>query len=155
MQQAQPQHEHLRAKPGLLGQREAEALVLINLGHGTKSAARAMGISPATVKAHLDRARKKLNARTVAQAVGMAWELGIITSKHLVLAALIVTSATSGMSDTGDLRTHGRITRTVRGGRRRETELAFLPPIIDPENTPAPLPTARQFFGALIGREAA
>lgn len=150
-----PTHGHLRAKPGLLAPRECNALVLAALGHSAKSAAQVEGISPATVKTYWDSARLKLQARNIAHAVSLAWELGILSSKYLILLIAVAGSLSTGVLDNSDLRNTGRIVRTTKGGRRRDTELAFLPPIIDlPQGAePAPL-TFRQLWAAMAGRAA-
>lgn len=131
--------EHLKYRPGMeLCPREGEALVLAALGHSTKESARIMGVAACTVKAYLDRAREKLNARNIAHAVSIAWEHGLLASKYLCVVLLIICSLNAGIQNNIDLRTNGRMVRTRSGGRKRETELAFLPPNISTQGAEPP-----------------
>jgi DNA-binding CsgD family transcriptional regulator len=124
-------HDHLKYQPGMaLCPREGEALILAALGHSTKESARIMRIAACTVKAHLDSARVKLNARNIAHAISLAWEYGLLTSKYICVVFLIICSLSAGIQNNTDLRSNGRMVRTRSGGRKRDTELAFLPPDI-------------------------
>lgn len=112
-------HEHLKYRNGMeLCPREGEALVLAALGHSTKESARIMGVAACTVKAYLDRAREKLNARNVAHAVSIAWEHGLLASKYLcgLFFVLALLHAALG-ADIGQ-RNVGRVARGGRTGRR-------------------------------------
>lgn len=137
-------HEHLKYRNGLeLCPREGEALVLAALGHSTKESARIMGVAACTVKAYLDRAREKLNARNVAHAVSIAWENGLLASKYLcgLLFVLAVLHAAIG-ADIGQ-RNVGRLARGGRNGRR-ETGLALDYNGLDTPDTFEPL-SAKQW----------
>ena len=134
--------QHLSYQPGYrLAPREGEALVLGAIGKTTKEAAKIMNVAPATVKAYQDRAREKLGAKNIAHAVSIAWEKGLLTAKHLMVSALILSAAFAPLDDNSDdLRSNGRVVRTQRqgrSGRRREKTFDFLPPEIQPEESPA------------------
>lgn len=60
---------------GLLTNRERDMVALLLRGHSAKSGARALGISPETVKAHMRNVRAKLGTRTQAELFSrfLAW----------------------------------------------------------------------------------
>ncbi len=58
--------------------REAEALALLGQGYSNKAIAKAMGVSPETVKDHLERVFAKLDVRDRLTAVKRANELGLL-----------------------------------------------------------------------------
>ncbi len=62
-----------------LTNREIEVLDCTARGLNSRTAGEELGISPATVRTHAERARKKLNAVTRAQAVAHAINLGLIS----------------------------------------------------------------------------
>jgi DNA-binding NarL/FixJ family response regulator len=61
-----------------LSPRESEILQRVAYGASTKEVARALGISPHTVKTHLERIFEKLGANDRAQAVAIAFRLGLV-----------------------------------------------------------------------------
>jgi ATP/maltotriose-dependent transcriptional regulator MalT len=61
-----------------LSQRELDVLVLVAEGQSNKLIARALAISPNTVKTHVARLHEKLNAVSRTQAVSRARELEIL-----------------------------------------------------------------------------
>lgn len=61
-----------------LSQRESQILQQIAYGATTKEVARNLHISPYTVKTHLDRIFEKLGANDRAQAVAIAFRLGLV-----------------------------------------------------------------------------
>ena len=61
-----------------LSARESEILQRVAYGATTKEVARALGISPHTVKTHLERIFEKLGANDRAQAVAIAFRLGLV-----------------------------------------------------------------------------
>ncbi len=67
-----------RPPTAALSAREAEILQKIAYGASTKQVARALGISPHTVKTHLERIFEKLGANDRAQAVAIAFRLGLV-----------------------------------------------------------------------------
>jgi DNA-binding NarL/FixJ family response regulator len=58
--------------------RELQVLVAIIETGSEKDAAKRLGIAPATVNAHTDRIRHKLDAASTAQAFGIACSRGLI-----------------------------------------------------------------------------
>lgn len=58
--------------------RESEALALLGQGYSNKAIAKAMGVSPETVKDHLERVFHKLDVRDRLTAVKRATELGLL-----------------------------------------------------------------------------
>jgi len=58
--------------------REAEALALLGQGYSNKAIAKAMGVSPETVKDHLERVFAKLDVRDRLSAVKRASALGLL-----------------------------------------------------------------------------
>lgn len=64
--------------PGPLSPRELEVLTLVGEGRPNKVIARALAISPNTVKTHLARIFEKVGARNRTQALVRARELGIL-----------------------------------------------------------------------------
>lgn len=58
--------------------REAEVLALVALGLPSTRIARRLGITPATVRTHVEHLRAKLGARTRAEAVARATALGLL-----------------------------------------------------------------------------
>jgi DNA-binding NarL/FixJ family response regulator len=63
---------------GPLPPRMAEALEFAAQGIGFRAMADALGISPFTARSHRERLRKALGATTVAHAVAIAWEAGLL-----------------------------------------------------------------------------
>jgi DNA-binding NarL/FixJ family response regulator len=61
-----------------LSNRESEILQHVAHGHTTKEVAKLLGISPHTVKTHLERIFEKLGANDRAQAVYIAFRLGLV-----------------------------------------------------------------------------
>jgi two-component system nitrate/nitrite response regulator NarL len=61
-----------------LSARESEILQRVAYGATTKEVARSLGISPHTVKTHLERIFEKLGANDRAQAVAIAFRLGLV-----------------------------------------------------------------------------
>jgi DNA-binding NarL/FixJ family response regulator len=61
-----------------LSGRESEILQWVAHGSSTKEVARELGISPHTVKTHLERIFEKLGANDRAQAVAIAFRLGLV-----------------------------------------------------------------------------
>ena len=61
--------------------REEETLALLSMGHSNKAIAKEMGLSPDTVKDHLERVFAKLEVRDRLAAVTRAVELGLISRK--------------------------------------------------------------------------
>ena len=61
-----------------LSARESEILQRVAYGATTKEVAKALGISPHTVKTHLERIFEKLGANDRAQAVAIAFRLGLV-----------------------------------------------------------------------------
>ena len=61
-----------------LSNRESEILQWVAHGSSTKEVARELGISPHTVKTHLERIFEKLGANDRAQAVAIAFRLGLV-----------------------------------------------------------------------------
>ena len=61
-----------------LSTRESEILQYVAHGNTTKEVARKLGISPHTVKTHLERIFEKLGANDRAQAVYIAFRLGLV-----------------------------------------------------------------------------
>lgn len=59
--------------------REEQTLALLSMGHSNKAIAKEMGLSPDTVKDHLERVFAKLEVRDRLAAVKRAMELGLIT----------------------------------------------------------------------------
>lgn len=66
------------ARKGLLSEREAEVLRRISLGESNKEAARVLGISPSTVRTHVESIFRKLDCSTRAAATLKALTLGLI-----------------------------------------------------------------------------
>jgi HD-GYP domain-containing protein (c-di-GMP phosphodiesterase class II) len=64
--------------PALLTDREQQVLARIGQGESNKEAARALGISPSTVRAHLENVFRKLECSTRAAATLKALTLGLI-----------------------------------------------------------------------------
>jgi len=62
-----------------LSEREAGVLALISQGLTNAVIAHRLGISPATVKTHVERLLRKLGANDRAQAVGNAMRLGMLS----------------------------------------------------------------------------
>ncbi|WP_366888116.1 LuxR C-terminal-related transcriptional regulator [Rhodoferax sp.] len=62
-----------------LSSREVEVLSRISHGESNKEAARALGISPSTVRAHLENVFRKLGCSTRAAATLKAMQLGLFT----------------------------------------------------------------------------
>jgi DNA-binding NarL/FixJ family response regulator len=62
----------------LLSSREVEVLGRISLGESNKEAARSLGISPSTVRAHLENIFRKLGCTTRAAATLKALTLGLL-----------------------------------------------------------------------------
>jgi DNA-binding CsgD family transcriptional regulator len=113
-------HGNLKYQSGMdLCPREGEALLLAALGNSTKESARIMNAAACTVKGYLDSAREKLSARNIAHAVSLAWEFGLIASKHLCTLFLIITALNSAVSGDIDQRNVSRIQR-IRNGRRQD-----------------------------------
>ena len=61
--------------------REEQTLALLSMGHSNKAIAKEMGLSPDTVKDHLERVFAKLEVRDRLTAVKRAMELGLITNR--------------------------------------------------------------------------
>ena len=61
--------------------REEETLTLLSMGHSNKAIAKEMGLSPDTVKDHLERVFAKLEVRDRLSAVKRAVELGLISRR--------------------------------------------------------------------------
>ncbi|RTQ37364.1 LuxR family transcriptional regulator [Variovorax gossypii] len=79
----QPQSATASAQPSgeasaLLSGREVEVLGRISLGESNKEAARSLGISPSTVRAHLENIFRKLGCTTRAAATLKAMTLGLL-----------------------------------------------------------------------------
>jgi DNA-binding CsgD family transcriptional regulator len=125
-------HENLHYKPGMkLCPREGEALVLAALGHSTKESGRIMNVAPSTVKGYLDSAREKLNARNVAHAVSLAWQLSLIGGKYLSLILFMFAILHCALIAGTDQRSPSRPVRTARASRsgrngRRDGESSLL-----------------------------
>jgi len=68
--------EHKTETP--LSKRESEILQKVAYGSTTKQVARELGISPHTVKTHLERIFEKLGANDRAQAVAIALRQGLV-----------------------------------------------------------------------------
>jgi DNA-binding CsgD family transcriptional regulator len=66
------------AKPARLSRREISCLTIAAKGESTVGIARSLGITPRTVRFHLDNAREKLGAGTRALALRKALQQGII-----------------------------------------------------------------------------
>ncbi len=66
------------AGAGILTSRELEVLRRIGRGESNKGAARALGISPSTVRAHLENIFRKLQCTTRAAAMLKAFSLGLL-----------------------------------------------------------------------------
>ena len=75
-QQAPPANRSDASAP--LTPRELEVLHRISLGDGNKAAAQRLGISPSTVRTHLESAFKKLNCKTRAACILQASLLGLL-----------------------------------------------------------------------------
>jgi HD-GYP domain-containing protein (c-di-GMP phosphodiesterase class II) len=67
-----------RASKGLLSEREAQVLKCISTGASNKEAARLLGISPSTVRTHVESVFQKLECTTRAAATLKALTLGLI-----------------------------------------------------------------------------
>ncbi|WP_054892841.1 MULTISPECIES: HD domain-containing phosphohydrolase [unclassified Pseudomonas] len=63
---------------GLLSERESEVLRQISLGHSNKEVARLLGISPSTVRTHVESTFRKLECTTRAAATLKALTLGLL-----------------------------------------------------------------------------
>ncbi|HZJ08824.1 MAG TPA: response regulator transcription factor, partial [Trueperaceae bacterium] len=61
--------------------REEQTLALLSMGHSNKAIAKEMGLSPDTVKDHLERVFAKLEVRDRLAAVKRAMELGLISHR--------------------------------------------------------------------------
>jgi DNA-binding NarL/FixJ family response regulator len=68
----------LASEAALLSGREVEVLGRISLGESNKEAARSLGISPSTVRAHLENIFRKLGCTTRAAATLKALTLGLL-----------------------------------------------------------------------------
>lgn len=66
--------------PHLVSQREVEILALIKEGRTTSHIANSLGLSPFTVKNHVQNILRKLGARTRSHAVAQAMNLGLLTN---------------------------------------------------------------------------
>lgn len=66
------------ASSPLISQRETEVLRRISLGESNKEAAKSLGISPSTVRAHLENIFRKLECSTRAAAVLKAFSVGLL-----------------------------------------------------------------------------
>lgn len=140
-------HGNLKYKSGMgLAPREGEALLLAALGYSTKESARLMNAAAATIKGYLDRGREKLSARNIAHAVSLAWEHGLIVSKHMCTVILIITALNSAVGGDIDQRNVGRLQRT-RSGRRKDDQ-GLLP--TDLESTDSFKPMSLNQWKALI-----
>ena len=69
---------HATEPAGLLTGREVEVLRRISLGESNKEAARTLGISPSTVRAHLENIFRKLACTTRAAATLKAMTTGLL-----------------------------------------------------------------------------
>lgn len=67
----------------LLSPREGSVLQLIGEGNSNKEIARILGIAPETVKSHVKRIFLKLSVAKRAQAVSLAYSLGLFRSNCL------------------------------------------------------------------------
>ncbi|MDF0731467.1 LuxR C-terminal-related transcriptional regulator [Pseudomonas entomophila] len=67
-----------RGGSGLLSERESEVLRLISLGNSNKETARLLGISPSTVRTHVESTFRKLECTTRAAATLKALTLGLL-----------------------------------------------------------------------------
>ena len=66
------------AVTGVLSAREIECLRWISEGKSTIDAGAILGLSPRTVKFHMDNARRKLDCHTTVQAVATAVRRGLL-----------------------------------------------------------------------------
>ena len=66
------------SRKGLLSERECEVLRRISLGESNKEAARALQISPSTVRTHVESIFRKLQCSTRAAATLKGLHLGLI-----------------------------------------------------------------------------
>jgi DNA-binding NarL/FixJ family response regulator len=64
---------------GILTERDREVLVLVATGLSNDDIATALVASPATAKAHVNRAMNKLGARSRAQLVVIAYQARLVT----------------------------------------------------------------------------
>lgn len=76
MQPAEP--DHAQPVVASLSRREQEILAQIAEGHSNKEVARALGVTPETVKTHLKNVFEKLSVERRAQAVARARSLGLL-----------------------------------------------------------------------------
>jgi DNA-binding CsgD family transcriptional regulator len=67
-------------RSGVLSERERDVLRWISLGKSNAEIGTILGISPLTVKNHVQKVLRKLDVVNRAQAVGKALEAGIISS---------------------------------------------------------------------------
>jgi DNA-binding NarL/FixJ family response regulator len=68
-----------RAIAAVLSEREAQVLQLLADGHTTESAAKALFLSPATVRSYVENAMHKLDARNRVHAVATALRMGLVS----------------------------------------------------------------------------
>jgi FixJ family two-component response regulator len=71
----------LRRRAGALSPREAEVMALVVSGMLNKQAARQLGVSEKTIKAHRAKVMQKMQARSLAELVRMAGRLAIAPAK--------------------------------------------------------------------------
>lgn len=140
-------HGNLKYQSGMdLCPREGEALLLAALGNSTKESARIMNAAACTVKGYLDSAREKLSARNIAHAVSLAWEFGLIASKHLCTLFVLLTVLQAAVSGDIDQRNTNRLQR-ARGGRRGD-DLTPMP--LDPDSPEGFIPMNLKQWKALF-----
>jgi DNA-binding CsgD family transcriptional regulator len=66
------------ARGGDLTQRESEVLLLVAGGHVSSSICSTLHITENTYKTHLKKLRRRLDARTLAHAVALGYQRGIL-----------------------------------------------------------------------------
>lgn len=101
-----------------LSPRESEITLLIAKGGTDKQMARHLHCAPSTVKTHAEHARLKLHAENRAHLVARAFETGILYSKVLFLAVLVIHTLNTDI-DIRAQRVGTRITRTARTSGRK------------------------------------
>ena len=70
----------IRARVATLTPRQSQVFNLIVRGHTNKHAARSLGCTERTIKAHRKRVMEKMQVRSVAELVSLAERVGVLAS---------------------------------------------------------------------------
>lgn len=81
LDQPQPAQDVRPQRLALLTEREREVVTLVAVGLSNDEIARRLVVSPATAKTHVNRAMAKLDARSRAQLVVIAYRTGLVTAR--------------------------------------------------------------------------